>query len=256
VQTGHASVCSKDIDRAWAKIDAKIQARIAVGRSVPQSTIALLHRQPTQNSIAAAEQTLSDAWQPMEMAVAALSRAHQADGANDRMACEGALADVQRMIGPWGHIMRPVGSADREPLTRVVSRHGLSSHFRPGGCKVREVELELSVLYTFRQTGTLGSAFQAFAHVFLHDNNFRSFVDGRAVLKLRAISSCNRCDWLRSPRGKYDTDLARRPRLDTKSQSIQHQPEQLKNGAITGGDPDNQQAGGAQEVHQPIKRRF
>jgi hypothetical protein len=100
VQTGHASVCSKDIDRAWAKIDAKIQARIAVGRSVPQSTIALLHRQPTQNSIAAAEQTLSDAWQPMEMAVAALSRAHQADGANDRMACEGALADVQRMIGP------------------------------------------------------------------------------------------------------------------------------------------------------------
>jgi hypothetical protein len=98
-QTSHASACSQDIDRAWARVNEKIQARIAIGRSVPQSTIALLHRQPTRSSIAAAEQTLSDAWQPMEMAVAALSRAHQADRANDRMACEGALADVQRMIG-------------------------------------------------------------------------------------------------------------------------------------------------------------
>jgi hypothetical protein len=98
-QTSHASACSQDIDRAWAKVNARIQARIAIGRSVPQSTIALLHRQPTASSIATAEQTLSDAWQPMETAVAALSRAHQADRANDKLACEGALADVQRMIG-------------------------------------------------------------------------------------------------------------------------------------------------------------
>jgi hypothetical protein len=39
-------------------------------------------------------------WHPVEMAVAALSRAHQADRANDSVACEGALAEARWMIGP------------------------------------------------------------------------------------------------------------------------------------------------------------
>ena len=98
-QTSHASACSQDIDRAWAKVNARIQARIAIGRSVPQSTIALLHRQPTRSSIAMAEETLVDVWLPVERAVAALAHAREADRANDRVACEGALAEVQRMIG-------------------------------------------------------------------------------------------------------------------------------------------------------------
>jgi len=90
--------CSQDIDRAWAQVNTKIHARSAFGRSVPQSTTALLHRQPTQSSVAAAEKTLVDVWLPMEMAVAALSHAREADRANDRIACEEALAEVQRVI--------------------------------------------------------------------------------------------------------------------------------------------------------------
>jgi hypothetical protein len=99
-QPGRANSCSQDIDRAWVQVNAKIQARSAAGRSVPQSTIGLLHRQPTQSSVGAAEKTLVDVWLPMETAVAALSRARQADHANDRMACEKALAEAHRVIGP------------------------------------------------------------------------------------------------------------------------------------------------------------
>jgi len=97
-QPGRANPCTQDIDRAWVQVNAKIQARIAAGRSLPQSTIAFLHRQPTQSSIATAEETLVDVWLPMETAVAALARAREANRANDRIACEGALAEVQRVI--------------------------------------------------------------------------------------------------------------------------------------------------------------
>jgi hypothetical protein len=94
-----ASSCSQDIDRAWVQVNAEIRARVAAGRSAPQGTTAVLHRQPTPSSMAAAEETLVDIWLPIETAVAALARAREADGINDRIACEGALADVQRVIG-------------------------------------------------------------------------------------------------------------------------------------------------------------
>jgi hypothetical protein len=98
-QPGLANPCSQDIDRAWVQVNAKIQARVGAGRSAPQSTIALLHHQPTPSSIAAAEEALVDVWLPMETAVAALARAREADRANDRIACEAALAEVQRVTG-------------------------------------------------------------------------------------------------------------------------------------------------------------
>jgi hypothetical protein len=94
-----ANPCSQDIDRAWVQINTKIQARVAAGRSAPQGTIALLHHQPTPSSIAASEQTLVDVWLPIEMAVAALARAREADRTNDRMVREEALAEVQRVMG-------------------------------------------------------------------------------------------------------------------------------------------------------------
>jgi hypothetical protein len=99
-QPSRANSCSQDIDHAWAEVNTKIQARSGAGRSVPQSTIAFLHRQPTPSSVAAAQARLVDAWMPIETAVAALSRAREADRANDRAACEEALAEVRRRIGP------------------------------------------------------------------------------------------------------------------------------------------------------------
>jgi hypothetical protein len=96
----HADSCSQNIDRAWAQINTKIQARSGAGRSMPQDTMAFLHRQPTPSSVAAAQEKLVDVWVPIETAVAALARAREADRANNRAACEEAIAEVRRRIGP------------------------------------------------------------------------------------------------------------------------------------------------------------
>jgi hypothetical protein len=98
-QPGRAISCSQDIDRAWAQINAKIQVRSVARRPVPQGAIALLHRQSREGSVTAAEETVVEVWLPVETAVAALSRARKADHANDRGACEEALAEAH-MIGP------------------------------------------------------------------------------------------------------------------------------------------------------------
>jgi low affinity Fe/Cu permease len=97
---GRAGPCAQEIDRAWAQVDAKIQARIAAGRSAPQNVIGLLHHQPTLSSIAAAQKTLGQGWTPVEVAVAALARAREADQAGDRSACDQTLAQVQQAIEP------------------------------------------------------------------------------------------------------------------------------------------------------------
>jgi hypothetical protein len=95
-----ASPCADDIDRMWVEIGTKLQARLGSGRSAPQTAIALLHRQPTPNSIASAEENLGQRWLPIETAVAALARARQADRGNDSFACEQAITEAQRAIVP------------------------------------------------------------------------------------------------------------------------------------------------------------
>jgi len=58
---------------------------------LPQHRVALLHGQPTQSSIAAAEEMRVDVCLPIERTVAALSRAREADGANHRVAARRLL---------------------------------------------------------------------------------------------------------------------------------------------------------------------
>jgi hypothetical protein len=82
-----------------SRVDARIEAIAGVGPSTKESTAALLNRQPTPGTIAAAEDKLGEGRQ-MEQAVAALARPREADRAGDRSACEQALADAQRAIGP------------------------------------------------------------------------------------------------------------------------------------------------------------
>jgi hypothetical protein len=95
---GRAGPCSQDIDRAWNGLNAKLQARIGAGRSAPQGITALLHRQPTPTSVAAAEEQAGEGWAPMEATVAALARAREADHAKDKATCEQALAEADRAI--------------------------------------------------------------------------------------------------------------------------------------------------------------
>jgi hypothetical protein len=95
----YAGPCSPEIDRMQARIDAIIGATAAAGPAGRESTAATTHRQPTPGSIAAAEARLGEGARA-EHALAALARARAADRVGDATACERALADAQRAIGP------------------------------------------------------------------------------------------------------------------------------------------------------------
>jgi GTP cyclohydrolase FolE2 len=99
ISASFAGPCSEEIDRVQAKIDTKLEALAAVGRPARESVAATLHRQPTPESIAAAEVKLGDISDEKVLAVETLmTRARQADSADDPSACEQALAEVQRLI--------------------------------------------------------------------------------------------------------------------------------------------------------------
>ena len=97
----YAGSCTDEIDRIQARVDAKLEAVARIGPSAPESSEALLHRQPTPGSIAAAESRLGEiSSRTVEAVKAAMARAREADRDGDQSACERALADVQREIGP------------------------------------------------------------------------------------------------------------------------------------------------------------
>jgi hypothetical protein len=94
-----AGPCSPEIDRLRSGVDALIAATAVGGPAGRESTAAMTHRQPTPSSIAAAEARLKEGARA-ERAKAAMARARAADRAGDTSACQRALADVQREIGP------------------------------------------------------------------------------------------------------------------------------------------------------------
>jgi hypothetical protein len=98
--SSYAGPCSREIERIQASIDAKLDARAAKGASERESADALLHRQPTPGSIAAAEERLGEASAKTADAVAqAMARARAADSAGDKSKCRQALTEVRRAIG-------------------------------------------------------------------------------------------------------------------------------------------------------------
>jgi hypothetical protein len=97
----YAGPCSHEIDRVQAQVDARLEAKAAAGPAARESTAATMNRQPTPGSIAAAEERLGEVSpQKVEAVAAAMARAREADSAGDKSACEQALADAQRAIGP------------------------------------------------------------------------------------------------------------------------------------------------------------
>ena len=96
----YAGPCTGEIDRMQAAIDARLEAKAAAGPAARESTAATMNRQPTPGSIAAAEARLGEVSpQTIEAVGAAMAHARAADRADDKIACERALADVQRVIG-------------------------------------------------------------------------------------------------------------------------------------------------------------
>jgi hypothetical protein len=101
MSASYAGPCSHEIDRVQAQLDARLEAKADAGPSARESTAATTHRQPTPGSIAAAEERLGEVSpQKLEAVAAAMARAREADRAGDKSACEQALADVQRALGP------------------------------------------------------------------------------------------------------------------------------------------------------------
>jgi hypothetical protein len=100
MSASYAGPCTDDIGKMQARIDAKLHAMAAAGptgRQVGAST----HVQPTPRSIGAAEEKLGEVSAETVAAVRqAMLRARAADSAGDKNACEQALAEVQRAIGP------------------------------------------------------------------------------------------------------------------------------------------------------------
>jgi hypothetical protein len=96
-----AGPCTQEIVRMQARFDAKLEAAARKGPTARESIAATDSRQPTPDSIAAAEAKIGDiSPRTVEVIETGMARARKADLADDKGACEQALADVGRAIGP------------------------------------------------------------------------------------------------------------------------------------------------------------
>jgi len=97
----HAGPCSAQIDLMQARFDAKLASAGRDGPTARETVAATDHRQPTPDSIAAAEERLGDLTpRTVEVIESGMANARKADTQGNKAACEAALAEVQRAIGP------------------------------------------------------------------------------------------------------------------------------------------------------------
>jgi hypothetical protein len=99
--TAHAGPCAAQIDQMQARFDAKLALAARSGPTARESVAATDHRQPTPDSIAAAEAKLGDLPpRTVETIESGMSRARKTDAEGNKAACEAALAEVSRALGP------------------------------------------------------------------------------------------------------------------------------------------------------------
>ena len=94
-----AGPCFADFHRMEARIEAWLNAKAAAGPTAQESSEALLHRQPTPRSIAAAQSRLGTVSpQKLDAIRQGMARAHEADSAGDLEACRRALSGVEPLL--------------------------------------------------------------------------------------------------------------------------------------------------------------
>ena len=94
-----AGPCSSEIAQTQGRIDAALEQVVAAGPTAPEVTHST-HVQPTPRSMAAAEAQLNRlAPEKIDAVRQAMLRARAADAAEDKAACEEALADAKRELG-------------------------------------------------------------------------------------------------------------------------------------------------------------
>jgi hypothetical protein len=97
----HAGPCAAQIDQMQARFDAKLASAARRGPTARETVAATDHRQPTPDSIAAAEERLGDLTpRTVDAIESGLARARKADAEDKRGACEAELAEVLQAIGP------------------------------------------------------------------------------------------------------------------------------------------------------------
>ena len=96
----HAGPCSDEIAQMQSYIDARLSQIVAAGPTAREVT-GRTHVQPTPRSVAGAEAQLGElAPEKIGAVRQAMVRAHAAVAAGDKTACEEALADAKRALGP------------------------------------------------------------------------------------------------------------------------------------------------------------
>ncbi len=94
-----AGPCTDDIYRQQVAFDRRLNTAAATGPTGAQTADATLHRQPTPNTVAQAEEKLGDISEDAAHAFGeAMRRARAADAAGDKTGCETALADGRTAI--------------------------------------------------------------------------------------------------------------------------------------------------------------
>jgi hypothetical protein len=94
-----AGSCSAELETAQAQIDAYLEGQALTGRWTQESRRALMHRQPTPATIAAAEERLGEVDAPEFDAVErAMTMAREYDSVGATSLCTRALSDVESAI--------------------------------------------------------------------------------------------------------------------------------------------------------------
>jgi hypothetical protein len=99
ISTGYAGPCTTNIGNMWARIDAALEAKAAVGHPAKEGGVAGMSDQPTPRSMAAVEVKLGELSPRAAAAVEkAMAQASAADAAGDAKACKKALKGVRRIL--------------------------------------------------------------------------------------------------------------------------------------------------------------
>ena len=96
----HAGPCADQIYQADIAIGKRLDAAAAKGKPAAELTFATMHRQPTPQTVAGAEEKAGDLSEADVKALTEfMEEARMADAGGDRPACEKALADIQGLLG-------------------------------------------------------------------------------------------------------------------------------------------------------------
>ena len=100
ISASYGGPCWDDLSAVQAKIDAVLERKAADGPPATAEAMAGTSPQPTPYSLETVEERMGEiSPQTVQAVEQGMAQARAADGAGDKVACEQALAEVQRALG-------------------------------------------------------------------------------------------------------------------------------------------------------------